>query len=156
MDLLEENTDCEQEQMQTVLHFRQATLNCCMDLRHVERVVPVSSVQRLPGESRATVGLLNLNGQGVPIIDLAFHLNVAFGQPYHLDACYIICHGQSHDIGLLTCGIDGIASYPKNQFQLQTRFEQSSQPFLATINSTYGLAYLLDIERISQLMTGDF
>ncbi|WP_263079009.1 chemotaxis protein CheW [Endozoicomonas sp. Mp262] len=156
MDLLEDNVDCDVEQMSTVLHFRQASLNCCMDLQHIERVVPIASVQRLPSESPSTVGLLNLNGHGVPIIDLAFHLNVSSGKKHSLDACYIICNGKDGDIGLLTCGIDGIASYPEARFQLQSKFEQSNQPFLSTVNSEYGLAYLLDIERINRIIMGDF
>ncbi len=154
MDLLEEKVDSDVENTSTVLHFKVASLNCCMDLDHIERVVPVSSLQRLPSESLSTVGLLNLNGDGVPIIDLAHYLNISPGTEYSLDSCYIICNCNNQYIGLLTCKIDGISSYSQDLFQLQSNFEKSNQPFSSTINSEYGISYLLDIERIKNIIMG--
>src|SRR5688572_13212494 len=91
-----------------VLQFKLQNIYVCIDLRFVERVLPLPLLEEVPASYPYLAGLLNYSGLSIPVINLAWRLGLPCHKPYSLDMPVILCQEDSHHAGLIVDDLIGI------------------------------------------------
>lgn len=123
-------------------------LRFCVPLPAVERVFPLMYLQPLPGGPDYVVGLMNLHGECIPVLDLGLRLGVPDVEPYTLETEIALCSMNGRRIGLITRALTGVESL-EGALQMRPELQESGLPFMAVAATAGGLALLLDIEQLS-------
>jgi len=93
-----------------VVAFESAGMRCCLPIAEVERVFFLPATDPLPGAPPWVVGLLHLQGESVPVVDLALRLGVVPDAPHALDAAVLLCRRGPLVGGLLVERVLGICA----------------------------------------------
>ncbi|MGH7231739.1 MAG: chemotaxis protein CheW [Nitrospiraceae bacterium] len=103
-----------------------------IDLRSVREVFEVESVTPVPGMPAALVGVANLRGVVIPLVDLRFLLGLPVSGPPPQFAV-VVRHG-SRQVGVLVEQVPEIRNLQKDQFlpAVQTA-RAESRPFVSTV-----------------------
>jgi purine-binding chemotaxis protein CheW len=103
-----------------------------VDLRNVREVFEVESVTPVPGMPAALVGVANLRGVVIPLVDLRFLLGVPVNGPSPPFAV-VVRHG-SRQVGVLVERVPEIRNLRNDQFlpAVQTAGAES-RPFVSTV-----------------------
>jgi purine-binding chemotaxis protein CheW len=129
-----------------VLEFRLATERYALESRYVENVYPLRDLTPLPCTPAFILGVVNIHGRILPVIDL----KKFFGLPEHgLTDLHrvIVIHGNDLELGLLADVIVSVRGIPAESLQ-------PSLPTLTGIRADYlkGIGadrlVVLDLERI--------
>lgn len=135
--------------VQQVLLFSSADMQFCVPLKNVTKVVPIVQLGYVPGGPDYLRGLMMLNGQSLPVIDLAHRLNQKNPNHYTLDTPILICTANEKLVGVIVDTVDGISDVHEGHMQMRPMFkEDGAPPFTAAIETEKGLSLLLDIEKI--------
>lgn len=119
-------------------------------LAFVERVVPLMSLQTIPGGPAHLAGLLNYHGESVCVVDLAIWLGTAGCQRYHVDTPMLICRSGQTAVAFIVNEVIGVKQHVGDATHLHDQLQHGHLPFVATINDAEGVALLVDIERVLQ------
>lgn len=129
------------------LYFDLPGLRLCLPLDPVRKVLALMDLQEMPGTQRHLVGLLNLGGEAVPVIDLALRLRrPAFS--YHADTPVLLCKLGQRQCGLIVERVQGVRSIDNRQRHVGEVVRDVSVPFLTVFDSEDGLVFMLDIDAI--------
>lgn len=137
--------------LRLMLCVRVAHMFFCLDLEHVERVLPLVMLQPVPQGPDSLAGLMNLHGRNIPVIDLGARLGLADIPAYTADTPLIICKHEGLETGLIVSEVLGIEPIRHEAVQMADEFDQSRTLFLASVYTSHGLALLLDIEQTLQI-----
>jgi purine-binding chemotaxis protein CheW len=129
-----------------VVEFRLAYENYAIESRLVQEVQPFKDLTRVPCTPPFVVGIVNVRGRIVPVIDLTQFLDLPRQGVTDLHAIILVRHGEL-EVGILVDIIVGVRSLPLAELQasLATLSEARSK-FLKGI--TAGRVIVLDLERI--------
>lgn len=130
------------------LHFLLHNTPMCVDLRYITKVLPLALLENVPGSQPYFVGLLNLAGKSIPIIDLAICLGLPRNKPYSLDIPILLCSEGARELGIVVDEVTEIMDVENNNLQMQREFNQANSPFLATVARGAELVLLVDIKQI--------
>ena len=131
-----------------VLHFLLQNMHGCIELNHVKRILPLPALESVPGSSPFLVGLMNLAGKSIPVIDLSLRLGMQRSQPYSLEQPILLCNDGSQQAGIIVDDILGLADIKSSELQMQHDFDKEESPFLAIATINTELALLLNIKHI--------
>ena len=129
-----------------VVEFRLALERYAIERGHVREVYPLKDLTPVPCTPPFVVGIINVRGQILPVIDLKKFFDLPDSGITDLHAV-IIVHGSDVELGILADAIMGIRSIPFITIQ-------PSLPTLTGIRATYlkGVtddhAVILDVPRI--------
>lgn len=150
------DTDRRAAVAQEVLHFRVSGMQLCVPLDYVYKVMPIMSLQPVPGAPPYLVGLMNLHGASVPVMDLAMRLGHKNAQKYTLDTPILLCTSGVRRVGLIISEVCDVGSIENQDRQMANLLKDGDLPFLAVFNTQDGLSLMLDIQRVLDLgMTDD-
>ena len=129
-----------------VLEFRLAQERYAIETRHVREVYPLKDLTPLPGVPAFVLGIVNVRGRILPVLDLKrlFELPEQGLTDLHR---IILLEGHDLEMGLLADATVGVRSIPVDSLQ-------SSLPTLSGILSAYvkgvtaGHLVVLDVPRI--------
>ena len=115
----------------------------------VEQVLEVAELQRLaavPGAPRAVLGVCNLRGDVLPVVDLASLLRIeSAGEP----ARVVVAQNGSGLVGLAVDSVHGVGPLPEE-------IEEVDSSLLSGAVLTEGsLVGLLDLDRVVTALGGD-
>ena len=101
------------DRMQVVV-FRLAGVHYAVDIDHVSEVGRRSDITRVPGVTDWVLGVINLHGEIVSVVDLArfLELNTATQRS---DDVMIVMHAGDQKIGLMVDEIEPILTFPTEQ-----------------------------------------
>ncbi len=68
--------DCEEQAARTYVTLALGDQLCAIDVSNVREILDLLPMSELPGASREVVGLVDLRGQAIPVVDLAMRLGV--------------------------------------------------------------------------------
>lgn len=137
------NSETQTETIQ-LLHFKIQETYACLNLKIVKKILPLLALEKIPESPDYLVGLLNFAGESVPVIDLAWRLNLMNHARYNLDTPIILCDNGTNVAGLIVDNIVGITSVSKQKLQKKKEFQESSSPFLAAVEIDSNLALLIN------------
>lgn len=140
---------------QEVLHFGVSGMHLCVPLDYVSKVLPLMSLQPVPGGASYLRGLLNLHGASIPVIDLAERLGHKSVQAYTLDTPILLCSSGERRVGLIISEVRDVRSIENKERQMTEVLKDGNLPFLAVFNTQYGLSLMLDIQRVLDMGVSD-
>lgn len=103
----------------------------------VDRVLPFAALKPLPGAARGLAGVLNYQGQPVPVVDLGLLFQDA-PVPEVFGARIVLCHVpglRSGRLGILAERVDGVLALPEESF---VPAGASADPALGDVSPTAG------------------
>ncbi|HEY9793654.1 MAG TPA: chemotaxis protein CheW [Candidatus Obscuribacterales bacterium] len=112
-----------------------------MPLEMVERVAPVVEVTPVPDTPDSVMGIINVRGKVLPVINVRKKLQMADRQ-LKLSDQLLICHVGERTLAVLVDAIEGALEYDDEQV---TKSEGDGQDVLKTEE---GVVYIYDYERL--------
>jgi len=128
-----------------VLQFLSQNLRICVDIKYVDKVLPLVFLEAVPGGPLYLAGLMNLAGKSVPVIDLAMCFGLERKSPYSLDAPILLCSDNLHQAGIIVEKILGLSDIEENSIQMRSEFNKPESPFIASITSKNKLSLLVNM-----------
>lgn len=130
------------------LHFVAQDIRFCMDIQYVLRVISLVALQPVPQAPNYMQGVMNLGGEGVPVIDLALRLGLQNTQPYTLNTPIVLCTDGTRRAGIIVEKVLGIADVRETELQMNGFFREQTFAFSGVINVDDELSMLLDLRRL--------
>lgn len=127
-----------------VLHFQLQDIRCCLELHYVEKVLPLSLLETIPGSPIYLVGLMNLQNRCIPIIDLGIRAGLVRDQNYPLNIPILLCSDETHRIGFIVDRMIGLSEINKEKIEIHEEFAQSHSPFYGAITLNTGVSLLMN------------
>lgn len=134
-----------------VLKGRILNLQICIELSHIDKVLPLMNLETVPDAPSYLVGLMNLAGKSVPVIDLARRISMSRDQPYSLDVPILLCNHGEDTVGLIVDEVEGLVIVEENALQMRKEFNADQSPILGAINIEDELYLLLNLNAILKI-----
>lgn len=128
-----------------VLHFLLQDIHCCLDLRYVEKILPLPMLETIPGSPVYFVGLMNLKNSCVPVFDLAVSIGLVREQIYSLSIPILLCSDGVHQVGLIVDKVIGLGEICEEQIEIHEEFTEGHSPFLGAITLAASVSLLMNI-----------
>lgn len=135
----------------TVLHLIVQSTHAIIELNYVERVLPLSQIEAIPGSPAYLVGIMNLSGKSVPIIDLSIRLGIPRTKAYTLNTPLVLCTSNASQMGILVDEVVGLVNVDISELQQQADFTEHNSPFYATLPIQSELTLCLNIQHIMDI-----
>lgn len=143
-----------------LIAFRIAQQDYCFDIRRVREIRGWTPATPLPCAPAVLLGVINLRGTVVPVIDLSARMGFGATQPCSRHAILVVEVGQQ-SVGLLVEAVSEILTVEKNVVQSTPSVGSSYADRLVAgvISNDTGIVTVLaldevaDFERIGDLMT---
>lgn len=144
-----DNTTLTRDTLTELATFQVGEALCGMEIRQIQEINRLSLMTRVPQASEDVLGILNLRGQIVTIIDLARRLGLGSTEPSG-EARIIIVNTAGGKVGILVRRISDVVAIdlehqeppPANMRGIQGRF------FTGVCKRETSLIGLLNIERV--------
>jgi chemotaxis signal transduction protein len=120
----------------------------CLRLAVVERLLPLVRMQPIPQAPDYLIGLMNLGGDAIPMIDLALRLGIDTDATYHIDSSVLLTKSGDFMAGLLVDDVLGVRQVSREDIRGDALFHNASSPVLGAVAFSDGTALLLDAVRI--------
>lgn len=133
---------------QNFLLFTAGGMRLCVRLEHCIRILPLMALQALPGGPPHLLGLMNLHGEGTPVVDIAACLDPEQRRRYDPNTCILLCESGKKRGGLIADEIVGIAAMRDPGPQMEALFREALPLFSAAIPAAGGLALAPDLEHL--------
>ncbi len=131
-----------------LLYMAVAGHHFCLRLGDVERLLPLMQVQSVPEGPDYLLGVMNLRGEAVPVLDLARRLNLPAVARYALDTPVVLAAIGGLRAGLVVDEVQGVRTVPRAALRGDALFRDGLPPVLSAVTSSDGTALLLDALRI--------
>lgn len=120
----------------------------CLRLGDVDRLLPLMQVQPVPEAPPYLVGIMNLAGEAVPVIDLAHRLGLSDSPAYRMDNPVLLTRVGGRQAGLVVDDVLGVKRIPRGAIRGEDIFRDGLPPVLGAVILDDGAALLLDSLRI--------
>lgn len=135
----------------TVLHFLLQDIQVCMDLRYIEKILPLPLLEVVPSCPVYFVGLMNLKNKCLPVLDLAICTGLTRNEEYPLNIPILLCSDGTHQLGLIVDKVLGLGNINEEQIEIHEEFTSNNSPFLGAVTLETGVSLLLNIEWVFAL-----
>jgi len=131
----------------SVLPFRLAGQRLAIPLEKVIRVVPALKCTPLPGAPPTILGLVNLGGQIVPVVDLARRFawstgSLAFWQPF------IWLHGRSRELLVPVEAVEPVTQCQVDDLVEAAKPQVPSELIRGVVRTEEGMLLIQDVEQL--------
>jgi purine-binding chemotaxis protein CheW len=127
--------------------FQIDQLNYALPLENVTRALRMVAIMPIPEAAPDVLGLIDIAGRPIPVIDLRHLLGYTHRSPNINDRLLILeTHGQT--VALMVDDVSTILELPPVQLEKPDKILAQSRLIKATIRQTQGTVLLLDVERL--------
>lgn len=130
-----------------LLHFTVADILLCLNVLQIKIIILLPQLIKVPNTIASLIGLLNLSGKSVPVIDLAVELNLPRKSSYTTNNPIIICQNENKFIGLLVDEIVTLARHDELQANL-AQVQTKDSYYQASINYNNVFSLMLNLKNI--------
>lgn len=136
--------------MNNLLTFATPTIFVSVPLENVVRILPLAMLQEIPEAPPWFLGLLDLEGVTLPVIDLALRLGMAESPPYQLSTPIVVLTWKGQQIGLIVQEVLGVSQVMDGHLTHTELFQDNDgPPFLGIARTTNtGLTLVLNPARM--------
>lgn len=147
-EILEQATDVDLLK-EKYLTFYMDSQRYGLEIQYVVEIISVQTVTKVPKVPSFIVGITNLRGKVIPVIDL----RIRFGKmerPYDQSTCVIVVDIDDVVAGLIVDGVDEVVEIPESALSEPPRVEWDySSNFLKGISRMNGqFSLILDCHKI--------
>jgi purine-binding chemotaxis protein CheW len=137
-------------EMMRVVIFVLGETRYAVDIRYVNEIARRADFTPVPGVPGWVLGVMNLHGEIVSVVDLAAFLKVSLPRSPRVPDMLVVAQAGDQKIGFMVDRVDLIYSFPADQVRsLSLRSELGLVPFLrGAIERDGDLIRLLDGERL--------
>jgi purine-binding chemotaxis protein CheW len=137
------------------LHLLVQNIYLCFPIQFIVKVFPLTELKPIPGSPDYCIGLINIEENSFPVIDLALRLNLHRQELYTLSTPIILCHIDGYTAGIIVDDILGLTLIDKTLLQMQDSFDHSDSPFMGVISINSRSTLLLNMKKILSInLTG--
>jgi len=129
------------------LFFSVPGVQLCLPLEHVFKVLPMLELQEVPDAPVHVVGLMNLGGEVVPVVDLCQLLNRDTFD-YSVDTPILLCECRGRRCGLVAGAVTGVGAIQNSQRRMDAVVRDGRAPFSTVFDGSQGLVFMLDLELV--------
>jgi chemotaxis signal transduction protein len=136
------------------LFFSVPGVRLCLPLEHVHKVLAMLEPQEVPDAPQHLVGLINLGGDVVPVVDLCLLLR---REPfaYSLDTPILLCECRGRRCGVVVEAVAGVGAIENGQRRMGEVVRDGRAPFLTVFDGPQGLVFMLDLELVCEGLQTD-
>lgn len=128
-----------------VLHFLLQDVHCCLDLRYVEKILPLPMLEAIPGSPLYFAGLMNFKNSCVPVFDLALCIGLIREQIYSLSIPILLCSDGVQQVGLIVDKVIGLGDIDEEHIEIHEELTEGHSPFLGAITLATRVSLLMNI-----------
>ena len=129
------------------LFFSVPGVQLCLPLEYVFKVLPMLELQEVPDAPMHVVGLMNLGGEVVPVVDLCRLLNRETFD-YCIDTPILLCECRGRRCGLVAGAVNGVGAIENSQRHMGAVVRDGRAPFATVFDGNQGLVFMLDLELV--------
>jgi chemotaxis signal transduction protein len=134
-----------------LLVFRVADLVCAVEVRSAREVLPAQSATRIPGSPEAVVGLVNVRGNLVPLVDA----RRALGHPAGSGSAIVLVDVGHRIAGLLVDEVLDLVTVGEGEWAERRDLPGIDPRVMRAVGRSNGLAFaLLDYEALLAPLLG--
>lgn len=130
----------------SVLHCNVNGTLVCIDLRFIKKSLPLPQLAPLPNGPDYLVGLMNLAGKSIPVVDLGIRLNLPRTQSYSLETPVLLCGDDNNEVAFIVDKIVGLHEINQEQLQTQGHANKPDSLFIATTRVGADLSLLVNMK----------
>lgn len=133
------------------LTFRTGNVTCAALVETVKEIIPFPPVTRVPRVSPVVLGVMNLRGSVVPVIDLSLRLELERTVPTARACVLVIGEGDHAEIGLLVSSVNVVLDMTPEEIESVPDFGTGIRKNLLSgiARSGQDLIPILDFARIA-------
>lgn len=113
----------------------------------VQEIQQLAELLPLPDDDPALVGLIELRGAVVPVLDLRALVGLEKA-PYRLETPMVFCRAGEHAVCLIVDSVEDVVDLPSDGLQPPSGVYTLADRMLGTVKLDQGVLMLLDIERL--------
>ncbi len=113
----------------------------------VQEIQQLAEFLPLPDDDPALVGLIELRGAVVPVLDLRALVGLDEA-PYTLETPMVFCHVGPHQVCLVVDSVEDVVDLPSGGLQAPSTIYALADRMLGTVKLSQGVLMLLDIDRL--------
>ncbi|RAO98900.1 chemotaxis protein CheW [Petrotoga sp. 9PW.55.5.1] len=134
--------------MEDVLSFKIINQEYALPIENIESVVDMADITPVPNSEYFIVGLINLRGRIVPVIDLARILELNVGEEHTFENILIL-NINNEEVGMLVDEVENVISIDPNKLEkIQSKKDIYSEKVKGVIKIQSRLIVYLDLENI--------
>jgi purine-binding chemotaxis protein CheW len=131
-----------------VLYSMVNNLHVGFDLDHIEKVLPLVSLETVPGSPGYVVGLMNYSGKSIFVVDLALRLGFSRHKRYSLDTPIILCKNNIDQTAIVVDKVIGLSVVKKELLQVKDKYKENKSPIDAVVEINSRLVFMINIPEI--------
>ncbi len=120
----------------------------CLPVVEVERLLLLMEIQEIPQASDYLVGLMNLHGKAVPVIDLALRFGIQHKDDYTVQTPVILVSCNHQKCALIIDNIEGVDIVSSQNIRAQNLFKGEENLVKASVITKSKTALLLNTKCI--------
>jgi purine-binding chemotaxis protein CheW len=125
--------------------FRSDRVRCAVPLAFVERVLPMMGLSPLPGAPRVVMGLLCLQGQLLPVVDVRRRLGLPDCE-YGVAAHLLILQTPRRRLAIATDEVQGVSEIDADSVAPASTVLAAGGPMTGAVSVSDGILLIHDIE----------
>ncbi len=131
------------------LFFSVPGVQLCLPLEHVQKVLAIPALQEVPDAPQHVVGLLNMGGEVLPVVDLCMLLKRP-SFDYTIDTPVLLCDSKGRRCGVVVNAVSGVGTIENGQRRMNEVVRDGRAPFLTVFDGSAGLVFMLDLDLICE------
>lgn len=131
----------------TVLSCLVNTTRICMNLQNIIKNLPLPQLEPVPNSSASLVGLMNVSGRSVPVVDLTTHFQLNRSKAFTLDVPVLLCSDGGREAAFIVDAILGLYEIEKEDLQAKN-YNNTNPFFLATITINSEISLLVNMQHL--------
>lgn len=134
-----------------VVNFSTHEFHGSIDIRYVTKVIALPRLDPAPSSPEYMVGLLNIAGTIIPVIDLSMRLNMSRPKHYDLNTPILICkNNDNKQFGLIVESVYEIEDVSNEMIQVSNLDGVDHKFVEGAIKHKDAISILLNIDAISR------
>jgi chemotaxis signal transduction protein len=129
------------------LFFSVPQVLLCLPLESVHKVLAMVALQEVPDAPPHVIGLLNLAGEAVPVVDLCLLLKRPHFE-YSVDTPILLCERNGRRCGVVAEAVSGVGHIENSQRRMGELVRDGRAPFLTVFEAAAGLVFMLDLDTV--------
>ena len=129
------------------LFFSVPQVQLCLPLEHVQKVLAIPALQEVPEAPMHVMGLLNLSGMVLPVVDLCVLLKRPTFR-YTVDTPVLLCTSNGRRCGVVVQAVSGVGQIENTQRRMDDVVRDGRAPFLTVFEGSAGLVFMLDLDLV--------
>lgn len=131
-----------------VIHCLVNQTHVCINLDYIKKSLALPQLEPIPQSAPYIVGVMNLAGRSLPVMDLGMRLNIMRNKPYTLDTPILICSNGQQELGLVVDKIFGFDEVMPSALQFNSDSDSTHSSFVATLMINGKVSFLINMNDI--------